>query len=151
MASWKTTWRTTVQWKDGRVKFPVEPALIFHSFHAGTGIISNHPTNQISTFQTSGRCLLSWRRYLKAYGKHPGTADKRALCFNPSMRPSDFEERFIGKTSGISVGFFCGKHMFFFATKKWYPGNLSIHFKMVVSIGWFQNLYMKNGVSPNIH
>ena len=25
------------------------------------------------------------------------------------------------------------------------PGTLSIHFKMVVSIGWFQNHYMKNG------
>ena len=67
---------------------------------------TNQPTKSPSVIlDTSGRCLLSWRRYLKAYGKHPGTADKRALCFNPSMRPSDFEERFIGKTSGISVGF----------------------------------------------
>eukprot|EP00439_Symbiodinium_sp_Y106_P030520 s1079_g3.t1 len=33
----------------------------------------------------------------EAEGRHPGTAEQRALCYNPSLRQEDFEERFIGK------------------------------------------------------
>jgi len=47
----------------------------------------------------SGRCFLAWRRWYFAYGRHPGTAQQRALCFNPSVQAADFEERFIGKAS----------------------------------------------------
>ncbi|CAJ1362436.1 unnamed protein product [Effrenium voratum] len=45
--------------------------------------------------------LLRLRRALQriaaAKGKHPGTAEQRALCFNPWVAKEDFEERFIGK------------------------------------------------------
>ena len=51
----------------------------------------------------SGRCALAWRRWLLAYGRHPGTAAQRALCLNPSLRPTDFEERFVGSTSSPSA------------------------------------------------
>lgn len=37
------------------------------------------------------------RRLQAAEGRHPGTAEQRALCYNPSLRQEDFEERFIGK------------------------------------------------------
>ena len=47
----------------------------------------------------SGRCFLAWRRWYFAYGRHPGTAQQRALCFNPSVQAADFEERFIGNAS----------------------------------------------------
>lgn len=46
-----------------------------------------------------GRCLLAWWKWFRAYGKHPGTAEKRALCFNPSLKSADFEERFVGNSS----------------------------------------------------
>ncbi|CAK9048244.1 unnamed protein product [Durusdinium trenchii] len=35
--------------------------------------------------------------------RHPGTAPQRALCFNPSLRVTDFEERFVGTKSSASV------------------------------------------------
>lgn len=49
----------------------------------------------------AGRCFLAWRRWYFAYGRHPGTAQQRALCFNPSVQAADFEERFIGKASSL--------------------------------------------------
>ncbi|CAK9048293.1 unnamed protein product [Durusdinium trenchii] len=49
----------------------------------------------------AGRCVLAWRRWLLACGRHPGTAPQRALCFNPSLRVTDFEERFVGTKSSL--------------------------------------------------
>lgn len=54
--------------------------------------------------------LMQWRQRLQrqkaARGKHPGTAEQRALCFNPAIQKEDFEERFIGTKEALESGSF---------------------------------------------
>mmetsp|Transcript_62815 Transcript_62815/g.147337 ORF Transcript_62815/g.147337 Transcript_62815/m.147337 type:complete len:706 (-) Transcript_62815:25-2142(-) len=37
-----------------------------------------------------------------ALGRHPGTAEQRALCYNPALAREDFEQRFIGKAADLA-------------------------------------------------
>jgi len=45
------------------------------------------------------------RQLARAKGKHPGTAEQRALCANPTVQKQDFEERFLGTAELGSMTF----------------------------------------------